>query len=88
MPYIKHKDRAQVNAAIVRLVDIITRKFEKPDAVLVYSIMKIVYWVKDPKNWDGHSDITKIFRRAEHEYERRMLDPYEDQKILENGDIF
>lgn len=38
--------------------------------------------------YQRHSDAVAATADAGHEYRRRVLDEYEDLKILENGDIF
>lgn len=40
------------------------------------------------QNWDRRMDIYKAIKGAADEWRRRMVDPYEDEAIKRNGDIF
>ena len=47
----------------------------------------LMYIAAKGSNFDNISDAISMLERAAHEVERRVLDPYEDKKIAENGDI-
>ncbi len=60
-------------------------------SVLTYTIFKLMkLWVFTAGggfNYQNMSDACAAARDAEHEFRRRYMDPYEDKKIQENGDI-
>jgi hypothetical protein len=92
MPYIKQEDRAYLRD--------ITSEFHKADinnpGELNYLISKICKRYLDAKKHQGNSyeanyqafnDVLGALEGAKLELYRRRLAPYEDNKILENGDI-
>lgn len=81
MPYIKQEDRVALY-------------FEPSDTPqtageLNYVFTKIChrYWVENGKNYQAFNDIIGALEGCKLELYRRKVVPYEDIKILENGDV-
>lgn len=56
-----------------------------------YAITKIIlqYWTTSGiKNYDVINDIVGALEGAKAEFQRRIVAPYEDKKIQENGDVY
>ena len=45
------------------------------------------YW-ESTGNYQGINDIVGALEGAKAEFQRRIVIPYEDEKILENGDVY
>ena len=95
MPYIKQSQRAAVNRFIDALVEEMNEQIDGeaiPSAGLVnYVITRIVAGTLRPPftgwSYSSLSTALAVFRDAEAEMRRRLLDPYEDKAIAKNGDI-
>ena len=57
---------------------------------LNYAITKLLveYWNAAPKTYQRINDIIGALEGAKLEFNRRVVVPYETQKLLENGDVF
>ena len=82
MPYIKPTSRPVFDAAIRDL----TMKIETPGD-LNYVLSRIAAGSIRTRNYDSISAAVNALEMAKLELVRRMLAPYEDKKIVENGDI-
>lgn len=93
MPYIAHADRLFVGSSIDKLIeDMLEVDGVRPaSAGLVnYVISRIVSKTMKPELGWSYSSLSKalaVFRDAESEMRRRLLDPYENAAIRKNGDI-
>lgn len=78
MPYINQEDRRQLRHG----------RLPMDAGELNYSLTRIIhaYWNTQPK-YQTANDIVGALEGAKAEFQRRILAPYEDQKILENGDV-
>jgi len=91
MPYIKKDDRVKFNSTIEDIIDALTdHGFDttvKPGE-LNYVISSIVWRIfrKNPSYTLGNN-LVGVLECVKQEFIRRQLNPYEDQKIKENGDI-
>ena len=54
---------------------------------VVYVIYKILKRLYGDGRFETRSDALKILESAKLEYYRRVMAPYEDSKIEENGDV-
>lgn len=54
--------------------------------VLTYIVFRLIREYYGPGNWYTKMDAEKVCSSALSEFKRRFLFPYEDEKILENGD--
>lgn len=94
MPYIKQKQRK----GIKELTDEIIKEIEARVALgwysqkevcenLTYIIFKLIKHFYSKGKWYDKKDAEKACLSAIEEFNRRFLYPYEDKKIIENGDI-
>jgi hypothetical protein len=89
MPYIKQNDRVQIDVMLEPLVKWLRAKSARNVAGLLnYAITKIIIslWSNCRAYHIGNSIIGAL-QCAAREFARRHLDPYEDEKIKENGDV-
>jgi hypothetical protein len=84
MPYIKDEDRPKFDEAIETLTSIIEAKGD-----LNYTICELTgqLILKTKISYTQISEWIDGVDGAENELRRRLLDPYEDLKIIENGDV-
>jgi hypothetical protein len=84
MPYISKENRAHIDHCIEDLLPFITSKGE-----LNYTICEIVgrLIISTKISYTNISEWIDAVDGAENELRRRLLDPYEDKKIQENGDL-
>ena len=93
MPYIPDSDRVMIDPSIEDLCFSVRELDGQPVAspgVVNYIISSLVaILMKPPMGWT-YSSLSKalaVFRDAEAEMRRRLLEPYEDKAIEKNGDI-
>jgi hypothetical protein len=88
VPYIKEEYRQELHHVLDDLIyTITTLPSEDRNGIVTYTVYKIVkdlYW---QPSWDNLSDGRKCLDEASREFCRRIIEPYEDLKIEENGDI-
>lgn len=78
MPYIAPEQRFKYN-----------RDLPKSPGVLNYSITYlIVQYLKGRENYASYNEVIGVLECAKLELYRRMVAPYEDKKIEENGDVY
>lgn len=80
MPYISSKQKEALEAGAS-----ITGPGE-----LNYLLSKTLkrYWKNSPQNYQAINDIVGAVEGAKLEFVRRIVNPYEDKKIQENGDVY
>lgn len=88
MPYIKKDDRMKFDEGIQSIV---TALFEK-DTVSVgevnYVISTIIWDIfRQGPSYTLGNNLVGVLECVKQEFYRRQLSPYEDVKIIENGDI-
>lgn len=78
MPYIKTEDRARA------------RIIPKTAGELNYAISCLVgeYVLREGLNYQHINDCVGAMEGAKAEFQRRVVAPYEDLKIKENGDVY
>lgn len=92
MPYITPQDRHDI-ARNGRLWGIIKTLFDMTDGgqrdtgKVVYVVYKLLKEVYGHGNFEVKSNALKVLESAKLEYYRRIMTPYEDKKIKENGDV-
>ena len=87
MPYIKKTDRSVIDAKIAPLLDHIkSLPVEDQDGALNYSVTKIIKHVY-PKKYFHFNRAMGVLSAISHELYRHIIGPYEDEKIVENGDV-
>lgn len=85
MPYIQSERRKPFKKPIGDLM-----AFVENEGDLNYVISKICkryMQIKEPKNYALLNEIMGVLESAKLEFYRRVVAPYEDVKINENGDI-
>jgi len=92
MPYITtdNKIAIQVQGGFSRLLSCLvnnTKKGKKNNGWVVYVIYRILKEVYGEGNFEVKSNALKVLESAKLEYYRRIMAPYEDKKIKENGDV-
>lgn len=57
---------------------------------LNYSLTSTIkqYWDLSKQNYQAINDIIGALEGAKAEFQRRVVVPYEDKKIIENGDVY
>ena len=86
MPYIVDNTikKTRFNVFITKLVDLIESKGDI-NYVICELIARII--LRDGISYTRMSERIDAVHDAECELRRRLLDPYEDLKIIENGDV-
>ena len=81
MPYITQEDRNNLPDKA---------NAQQNGGELNYSISKLItgYIVKNGLNYQNISDVLGALQGAQAEFQRRVVNPYEDIKLRENGDLF
>ena len=93
MPYIKSEDRRKFDALVSELGEIVRREGEATPAGtagnLNYIISTLLAAVYGPSpRYHQHNEIIGLLECTKEEWYRRKTAPYEDEKILENGDVY
>ena len=90
MPYIKKDEREKFNSLIEDVIDALTNHgFNAVSpGELNYCISSIIWKIfkKNPSYTLGNS-LVGALECVKQEFIRRHLNPYEDQKVKENGDL-
>ena len=85
MPYIAQEDRKELDGAINTLV---SQLHDKPIVFVNYVISRIIWGLFFKKrSYTTGNNLIGALRCVEAEFYRRHLAPYEDEKIIENGDV-
>lgn len=79
MPYIKQEDRLKFETTVATTA-----------GELNYVLTKAIndYYWRDNQNYQAINDIIGALEGAKLEFYRRVVAPYEDKKIEENGDVY
>lgn len=79
MPYVTRAERLNVSAC-----NIMTTPGQ-----LNYGIHKMIeaYFRQNPRSYTSYNDVIGVLECVKLELYRRLVGPYEDTKIVENGDI-
>lgn len=87
MPYIKSNEKKKWEAALEN-IDITTESGISPGD-LNYIITRIIHMYVNHKglNYTYLNDVVGVLESAKAEFQRRVVGPYEDNKIVLNGDV-
>ena len=90
MPYIKEEIRRELNVALEHIFDIINNLPEGKKGAVNYVITRVVHetLVSNPYTYDTLSDAIAAFECAKLDLARRVMGPYEDIKLRENGEVY
>jgi hypothetical protein len=86
MPYISGEDKQKYEPALSelrKLIDLDSKKGEL--TYLVYCLG--MEWFKDRESYTNISTAISCLDDAKEELRRRYLNPYEDKKLIENGEV-
>ncbi len=87
MPYIKKEQRPQIDELLAPLLKHLqSLPVDQQDGALNYSITKIIKGLY-PKRYFHFNRALGVLSAVTHELYRRVIGPYEDEKIAENGDV-
>ena len=87
MPYIKKGQRPAIDELIEPLINHLkSLPTEDQDGSLNYAVTKIIKKVY-PRKYFHLNRALGVLTAITHELYRRVIGPYEDTKILENGDV-
>lgn len=83
MPYIKREDREEID-------DRLRVPTLRTPGELNYVLTMVCrdYWLETAQNYQALNDIIGALEGAKLELYRRLVAPYEDRKIAENGDVW
>jgi hypothetical protein len=93
MPYINEKEREELDDAIDNLILAIRNDFTEHKSLkdclgrINYCFSRIICGVMGDTSYPKIAMITGVLENIKQEFYRRVASPYEDKKILENGDI-
>jgi hypothetical protein len=94
MPYIKEESRVFLDECIentvVKLADgneLSDAEFLSISGELNYTFSRIIAGCMGKPSYSKVAIITGVLENIKQEFYRRVASPYEDKKILENGDI-
>jgi Mg/Co/Ni transporter MgtE len=85
MPYISKNRRAKLDADIEKLAKQLTAMGIGDTVYAIYKLLKLVYG--DTLNFYTKAQALAVLESAKLEYYRRIIAPYEDEKIMESGDV-
>jgi len=90
-PYIRKDERKAYDNLVTEieknLASVVRENFSGHlNYVITKLISEIIYrW---PQNYDFFNTIVGVLDNVKDEFKRRILNPYEDYKIKENGDVY
>lgn len=86
MPYIKKEEREKFEKPVKELIELLKKDEENLAGNMNYLVYRIVKGV-NPKRYKNWNEIIGFLECCKMEIYRRLIGPYEDKKIEENGDI-
>lgn len=87
MPYIKADQRPQIDKLVNPLIDHLkSLPIEDQDGSLNYAVTKIIKHVY-PRKYFHFNRALGVLAAITQELYRKIVGPYEDTKIKENGDV-
>lgn len=87
MPYVKREQRPAIDQSIEPLINHLkSLPTEDQDGSLNYAVTKIIKKIY-PQKYFHLNRALGVLTAITHELYRRIIAPYEDTKILENGDV-
>lgn len=86
MPYIKQQERDELMNLLIKVVDLPADNAGQLNYILTTVI--ISYLNKHGKKYQTMNDIVGALEGAKAEFQRRVVAPYEDEKIRQNGDVY
>ncbi|MBU0792125.1 MAG: hypothetical protein KKC55_16885 [Gammaproteobacteria bacterium] len=90
MPYVTDKWKHKYQRCLVHLASRFiedTMGGKENTGVVVYAVYLLLKRIYGEGNFETRSNALKVLESAKLEYYRRVMVPYEDKKIIENGDV-
>lgn len=88
MPYTKKEDREKFEPELKKLIDKIKKaETAKGDLTYLVYVIALEYIKSKGKSYTNISSAISSLQDAAEEMRRQVLNPYEDEKIKENGGI-
>jgi hypothetical protein len=89
MPYIKEDDRVRLDPCIESMISSIKNDndLHKLLGDINYCFSRVASGVMGEVSYSKVAMITGVLENIKQEFYRRVASPYEDKKIIENGDI-
>ena len=90
MPYISQKDRDSLEHQLMALSVRLTTREDGLTGRLNYTISSLINRILEEKgmSYSAANEIIGVLECAKLELYRRVIAPYEDEKIDENGDVY
>lgn len=85
MPYIEKKEREAVDALLAQLTTVL---LDAKPGVLNYCITKLCDGYIKRRSYTDMNEVVGVLECAKLELYRRLLTPYENEKCLDNGDVY
>jgi hypothetical protein len=87
MPYIKKEQRPKIDELVAPLVEHIkSLPMEDQDGSMNYAVTKMLKGIY-PQKYFHFNRALGVLSAITHEFYRKIIGPYEDTKISENGDV-
>ncbi|MBI2622371.1 hypothetical protein HYW66_01925 [Candidatus Microgenomates bacterium] len=89
MPYIRKELRPELDALIAPIVEQVkAAQLEDQDGSIDYVVTKIITNVYPLNKFFHFNRAIGVLQAILLEFYRRKVSPYEDKKIVENGDVY
>lgn len=88
MPYIPAADRDKLQSATDAMAAVIDRDTTAGDLNYMISLMAKAYIEAKGLRYEHLNAVVGALDSAKAEFQRRVVAPYEDQKIADNGDVY
>lgn len=88
MPYIKQEDRERYREALAQMIGVLESIPEVDrDGHINYVITVILKRLYKPPKYRRYNKAIGVLERIKQEFYRRVVAPYENSKIFQNGDV-
>lgn len=88
MPYILTADRDKLQSATDAIAAVVDQNTTAGDLNYMISLMARAYIEAKGLRYEHLNAVVGALDSAKAEFQRRVVAPYEDQKIAENGDVY
>lgn len=90
MPYIKLQDKEVLNSLLEETLKLVSKPgfCTAGDLNYIFTMFAQSYLKGSGLNYNSLNTIVGVFESAKAEFQRRVVVPYEDGKIEENGDVY
>jgi hypothetical protein len=93
VPYVERQYRKEIDECIANLISVLNKDINQPDGFFIrtarttYAIYKLVKDLYGKLNWTWRAQVYMILMSVLTEFQRKCMEPYEDVKIEQNGDV-